>query len=245
MNDPLGDRMKNQYEDRTRYMLPRRTYTIIRLDGVAFHTLTQGLIRPFDGAFTTAMWEAAYTLAGKAQGFKLGYVQSDEISILLTDFAEPATAAWFDGNIQKIASVSASIAAFRFNDCMNTRMVRRGYFDARVFVIPDPVEVENYFIWRQKDAIRNSINSFAQSIFSAKELHGKSIPEVHEMLHKAGRNWATEVIASHKNGTVIWVQREGWGIQVDPAPEFLKNRNWLREQIPIQWAEKKELDKGT
>ena len=37
--DSLGDRMKSDYENRTRYLLPRRTYMIVRLDGKAFHTV--------------------------------------------------------------------------------------------------------------------------------------------------------------------------------------------------------------
>ena len=48
MKDELGDRMKDFYEDRTRYKLARRTNTIIRIDGKAFHTYTKGLERPFD-----------------------------------------------------------------------------------------------------------------------------------------------------------------------------------------------------
>lgn len=49
MHDSLGDRMKRQYEDRTRLMLPRRTYTILRCDGKAFHTLTRRCEKPGTG----------------------------------------------------------------------------------------------------------------------------------------------------------------------------------------------------
>ena len=52
MFDNLLKRMKEQYEFRTRYFLPRRTYSIIRLDGKAFHSYTRKLKRPFPaGAF--------------------------------------------------------------------------------------------------------------------------------------------------------------------------------------------------
>ena len=48
MKDDLGNRMKEFYENRTKYKLPRRTNTIIRLDGKAFHTFTRGFEKPFD-----------------------------------------------------------------------------------------------------------------------------------------------------------------------------------------------------
>lgn len=249
-NDPIGDRMKSQYEDRTRYMLPRRTYTIIRLDGVAFHTYTKGM-KPFNSLFTGAMSSAAIELAKAAQGFKLGYQQSDEISLLLTDFRDPKTAAWFDGNIQKIASVSASMATAAFNNYMNLGYTiqpytKNGYFDARVFVIPDPVEVENYFVWRQKDAIRNSINSFAQQFFGPSALKGKSIPDVHQMLHEIGHNWATELLDADKNGIVIAKAPSLYrSLGISPAPVFLKDRAWLSQRIPEQWAEDKGPANGT
>lgn len=115
MKDALGDRMKSQYEERTRIKLPRRTPTIIRIDGKAFHTYTKGLERPFDQRFVDDMDQTAIYLCENIQGAKCAYVQSDEISILLTDYDKIGTDAWFDGNIQKMASVSASMATSMFN----------------------------------------------------------------------------------------------------------------------------------
>ena len=83
--------------------------------------------------------------------------------MLLTDFATITTEAWFDGNLQKIVSVSASVVTQRFNK--QHGWYGDAQFDARVFTIPDPVEVENYFIWRQQDATRNSIQGIAQANF--------------------------------------------------------------------------------
>jgi tRNA(His) guanylyltransferase len=113
--DSLGDRMKGQYEDRARFMLPRRTYTIIRCDGKSFHTFTRHCEKPNDAALAGAMDVAASALCREAQGAKLAYVQSDEISVLLTDFALPTTDAWFDGNVQKMVSVAASVVTEAFN----------------------------------------------------------------------------------------------------------------------------------
>src|SRR6185369_1764528 len=98
--DALGDRMKSQYENRTRYYLPRRTYTIVRVDGKAFHTLTRGMEKPFDNHFANCMTGTCEYLFDEIGGSQLAYVQSDEISVLLTDFKEIDTQAWFDGNLQ-------------------------------------------------------------------------------------------------------------------------------------------------
>lgn len=107
--------MKGNYEDRTRYLLPRRTYTLIRLDGKAFHTYTRGLNKPFDKGLTEDMDAAIIAILPQIQGAVFAYTQSDEISILLTDFALPTTSAWFDGNVQKICSVSSSLITSEFN----------------------------------------------------------------------------------------------------------------------------------
>jgi len=193
MKDKLGDRMKGYYESRTQTHLPRRTYTIIRLDGKAFHTYTKKLNKPFDAKLMDDMFWTARGLCGAIQGCKLGYTQSDEISLLLTDFDNLETDAWFDGNVQKMVSVSAAMASSVFNSRREPDKFgneqKLAFFDARVFTIPTKVEVENYFIWRQKDWIRNSISLVAQSHFSPKELHGKSIKDRLKMLEEIGDLW--------------------------------------------------------
>ena len=207
MKDELGERIKENYENRTRYFVPRRTYTIIRLDGKVFHTYTKKLLKPFDHYLYKDMDSAIIAMLPHIQGAVFAYTQSDEISVLVTDFATDNTSAWFDGNIQKMASVSSSIITAEFN---RLRLIRNvygndlhgvinvmslttsAYFDSRVFTIPDRTEVMNYFIWRGNDCSRNSISMLAQSEFSHKELQGKSTSEMIEMLkkHNGGAfNW--------------------------------------------------------
>lgn len=265
MKDELGTRMKEFYENRTRIQLPRRTYTIIRIDGRSFKNYTKGLNRPFDDGLMEDMDETACYLCKNVQGAKFAFVQSDEISILLTDFDKIGTDAWFDGNIQKIVSVAASMAAAKFNQL---RMVRRfsGYdaelgstyianelnlmklaeFDARVFTIPMDVEVENYFIWRQQDTVRNSISSVAQSLYSHKELDGKNMSEQQELIFQKGQNW-NDYAPKYKRGRFIFKQqyeveaneelkrpahkRSVW--VADECPTFTQNREFLMEYIPV------------
>jgi len=240
MKDDLGKRMKEQYESRTKYFLPRRTYTLIRLDGKAFHTFTRGMKRPYDEIFMDMMNETAMFLASEIQGCKMAYVQSDEISLLLTDFATITTDAWFDGQIQKMASVSASMAAAQFNiltalykiqvEKKDWPDVKLAFFDSRVWTIPDPIEVENYFVWRQKDAVRNSLAMHAQSLFSHKELHGKSQSDMHDMIHAKGENW-DKLPEGFKRGRTIVKSplSSGWTIF---EPDFLKQREILSGLIP-------------
>jgi tRNA(His) guanylyltransferase len=203
-NDALGDRMKEFYEDRTRIKLPRRTFTIIRIDGKAFHTYTKGLERPFDQGLIEDMNATTAYLCKNIQGAKFGYVQSDEISLVLTDFDDLGTHAWFDNNLQKMVSVAASMATAEFNKLRLMRYMKNSMiflepehiekfkmaeFDARAFQIPFIDEVENYFIWRQQDAVRNSISSVAQSLYSTKELHGKKTSDMQELIFQKGINW--------------------------------------------------------
>ena len=113
--DSLGDRMKENYENRAKTYLVRRMPVIIRLDGKAFHTFTRGMKKPYDEIFHNTMNATMKYLCENIQGCKLGYTQSDEITLLLTDYDTLDTDAWFDNNVQKICSVSASMATMAFN----------------------------------------------------------------------------------------------------------------------------------
>lgn len=193
----LGNRMK-RYELISQFKLTPRTPVIICLDGKAFHTLTKNMNKPFDYEFIKAMKAAAIEVAKEIQGFKLAYVQSDEASFLLTDYDTLMTEGWFQYRLDKILSISASIMSVYFS----RRLDEIAYFDARAFNIPED-DIPNYFLWRTKDWARNSLNMYAQSFFSHKQLMNKCSSEVHEMLHDIGKNWATDLPNIAKNGTWI------------------------------------------
>lgn len=226
--------MKERYEDRYRFMLPRRTYTIIRLDGKAFHTFTRHCAKPYDIGLMTAFDLTALELCKKLAGCTVAYTQSDEISLLLSDFSNPDTEAWFDGNLQKICSVAASLCTAEFNRQYVNYTRDPTTFDARVFVIPDPIEVENYFIWRQKDAERNSLSMLAQHYYSHKQLHGVDAAGQHELIHRAGDNWNNHP-DGFKRGR--WVVYRGQRWDVHNAPIFTKEREELTAVVPRQWAD--------
>lgn len=224
----LGTRMKENYEDRYRFSLTRRIPVIMRLDGKAFHTLTKHCQKPFDSIFQVAMSKTALKLCKEIQGAKIAYVQSDEISILITDFDKLTTESWFDYNIQKMTSVAASMASVEFS----SRIVPNGFFDCRVFNIPEP-EVVNYFVWRQKDWERNSIQMLGQAYFSHKELHSKKSPDIHEMLHQKGVNWAN-LEDKWKNGQVIFKDNccKGWNaLNACPIFTLKDTRDWIEDDV--------------
>jgi len=178
----LGDRMKQNYENRSRYYLTRRTPVIIRLDGKSFYTFTRGFAKPFDIKLRTCMIEGINALIEEVQGFVCAYHQSDEISICIMDYKELESQAWFDYNLQKLCSVSSSIVTQAFNaQSMVSIGKNDAVFDARAFNIPKE-EVYNYFLWRQNDWVTNSVSMVAQSLFSYKELHKKSIADMRIMI---------------------------------------------------------------
>ena len=205
--DNLGNRMKTFYEKIHKTRLMRRCPVICRLDGRSFHTFTRGFKRPFDDVLIKTMHETAKYLCENIQGCQLAYTESDEISLLLIDYQRFETSAWFDYEIQKMCSISASMATMAFNRIFsetvsdlkvdNTKPMDRYFevaysgamFDARVFNIPRE-EATNYFYWRQLDASRNSIQMVGQANFSHRELQHKSCNDIQDMLMtQKGINW--------------------------------------------------------
>lgn len=216
--DDLGIRMKTYYEEIPKTRLMRRTPVAIRIDGKAFHTFTRGFQKPFDEVLGNAMVETMKYLCTNIQGCVFGYTQSDEITLILVDYQTHETSAWFDYEIQKLCSVSASMATMAFNKFFYNEILdwyakcntlsleeeqkivtqvtiyksaaeKGAMFDARCFNIPKE-EVCNLVYWRQLDATRNSIQMVGQANFSHSELQNKSCNDIQDMLHEQkGINW--------------------------------------------------------
>jgi tRNA(His) 5'-end guanylyltransferase len=258
----LGDRMKNNYENISRYYLTRRMPIITRIDGKSFHTFTKGFKKPFDDILIKTMQETMKYLCENIQGCVLGYTQSDEISLVLVDYAELTTDAWFGNNLQKMCSVSASMATLAFNkaftrniskqskrlytehleekdasyiETLEIAMNKGAMFDSRVFTIPKE-EVCNYMLWRQQDATRNSILSVGQANFSHKDLHGKSCNNIQDMLMtQKGINW-NDYATTLKRGSCCIKVDDGLA-QYDEAGNicgYTQRSQWIIDnEIPI------------
>ena len=216
VNDELGTRMKEFYEEVPKTRLVRRMPVAIRIDGKAFHTFTRGFQKPFDEILVKSMQDTMKYLCENIQGCVLGYTQSDEITLILVDYKHLNSDAWFDYEIQKMCSIAASMATMAFNkafasnvakqskrlykeyleekdasyiDTLEKAMNKGAMFDARCFNIPKE-EVCNLIYWRQLDATRNSIQMVGQANFSHKELQNKSCNMIQEMLFsEKGINW--------------------------------------------------------
>lgn len=208
IKDNLGNRMKTYYEEVSKTKLTRRMPVIIRLDGKAFHTFTRGFKKPFDDIFMKTMQDTMKYLCENIQGCVLGYTQSDEITLVLVDYNKLDTSAWFDYEVQKMTSISASMATLAFNKVFYKNC--EDYFDSKEWLEKEYLsseeckkymqtmwnamdkgavfdsrcfnipkeEVTNCVLWRQKDAERNSILSVAQANYSQKQLEGKSCKDL-------------------------------------------------------------------
>lgn len=254
----LGDRIKD-YENISRIYLTKGLPIIIRIDGKAFHTFTKGFQKPFDDILINSMWNTCKDIAKNMQGCRVVYHQSDEMSFLLDkDQVSP----WFENNLQKIVSVSASMATLAFNKYFSEEVdksfemyenhkdketfleyykiykkrINTALFDSRVFILPEN-EVVNYFIWRQQDAMRNSIQMVGRANFSHKELDKKSGNDIQEMLFKEKNINFSDLPSFKKHGACIHKEqyilnneertvRSHWVVD-ENIPCFSSDRNYI------------------
>ena len=203
------------------------------------------------------MLQTARGLCEAIDGAKIAYMQSDEISILVTDWSSLDTQPWFDYRIQKVASVTSSLATALFNEAKNQTMfevrgsmvegakVPSALFDCRAFNVPAH-EVVNYFLWRQQDATRNSIQGLAQANFSHRQLHGKNNNVMQEMLFsEKGINWNDCPTGQKRGfcvvnretmekavvrGELVPVVRSRWEVD-EEIPVFSQDRDYIQSLV--------------
>lgn len=213
----LGELMKT-HEHAWRRRVQPTDYVLLRLDGKAFHSYTKGLAKPFDSLLMAAMDRTLVTLCEQVQSVRMGYVESDEISLLLTAFrdVEPSDSnpagrqtgeLWMGGVEAKLLSLSAAIATATFNQVRMEQFAQLGeaapplaqfhrspaLFDARMWTFPGTEEgrdlVKKYFAWRRRDSIKNSVTMAALDAFSHRAIHGMKTEEKIEKLRTADRAW--------------------------------------------------------
>lgn len=268
--DSLGDRMKG-YENVSRNYLTRKIPVIIRVDGKAFHTFTRGMKKPFDEYLMGAMQKTMKRLCEEIQGCVFGYTQSDEITLVLTDYATIQTDAWFGYNIQKMASIAASMATMAFNSAFASTVEHeictrihmpvdetweyltklryekywKAMFDARVFSIPKE-EVCNCLIWRQQDATRNSIESVGQANFSHSQLQNKTCNMIQDMLWKEkGINW-NDFPDDCKRGAACYRVEQTTEMKDPRSGEMItvRRKQWkIDREIPIFTQEREFVER--
>lgn len=257
----LGDRMK-AYEAAFKQVLPGRLPVIVRVDGKAFHTYTKSLKKApgvaFDENLERVMNLTATKLCEEIQGAQIAYVQSDEISILIHGYKKLTSQGWFNNELQKIISVSAAIASSTFT-AESWRIwwaqhgvaspaqlddIKPAYFDSRAFILPE-AEVCNYFVWRQQDATRNSVQMLARALYSHKECHNKNGKELQEMTFQKGRNWDKEPTSFKRGRCIVKLSEDfttpkgqvvtRWRWSVDnEIPIFSQDRDYINKHLAIE-----------
>ena len=262
LRDDLGKRMKEYYEQVPKTRLVRRMPVAIRIDGKAFHTFTRGFKKPFDRILMDSMQKTMKYLCENIQGCVLGYTQSDEITLILVDYQKLTSGAWFDYEVQKMCSISASMATVAFNkafaknvdaylddyyetkcntwdtdeekyvDTLCNSDNKGAMFDSRVFNIPKE-EVANLIYWRQLDASRNSVQMAGRANFSHAQLNNKSCNDIQDMLMlQKGINW-NDYATDEKRGSCCIKGSDGWFIDRDIPIFKEKDREYIEKLIYI------------
>lgn len=222
----LSDRMK-QYEKSFASYLPPHFPVIMRIDGKAFHSYTRGL--PFfHQPLVKAMNNAALRLCKEVVGARLAYVQSDEISLVINPWINYNSQPYFGNNIQKLVSVTASIAsAIITSESENIfGSTKLAFFDSRAFILPE-CEINSYLLWRQLDNIRNSIQVLGRQYYSNKQLHKKSNTDIVEMLlSEENVSWEDQP-NWFKLGRCIVYKDTKWEV-LENTPAFLEDRSFSK-----------------
>lgn len=203
-HDALGDRMKG-YERASRSVIATDGYVVLRLDGKAFHTYTRNLEKPYDVQFIADMNATAAYLCENISGVKFGYVQSDEISLVIPAVPKAdgrATQLWFGGQVQKMVSVSAGMASAKLYSLRLSQEGTIPVFDSRVFTLPNVEEVVEYLRFRVTDARKNAITMAAQVFASHKQLMGLSTRERIGVMEANGMSVA-DLPGGFRNGRLL------------------------------------------
>lgn len=237
-SDDYGARMKAYEAIETERRLDVSLPVYARIDGHRFSRFTRGMERPFDNRMTEAMIETTRYLVDKTHA-KIGYTQSDEISLVWQADAPPSDM-FFSGKIQKMVSILASMAAAKFATVTPEGFQDRlPHFDARVFQLPTQTEAANVILWRAMDARKNAISSVAQSRFSHKMLFGKDQKAMIMMLKEVGVDFERDYSARHKQGTFIQRITEMRPLTAD---ELARIPHQYRPASPVERSSCIELD---
>ena len=187
------------YQSLTDYRLIPNSYVLVHCDGRAFSSLIKKKFeRPFDNNFIFMMNETAKYLCENVSGCKMAYVQSDEITLVLTDFETETTDSFFGYRMCKLISTIAAMATAKFNRLwmqsqenieLSIKELPLVTFDCKVWNVPFYNEVIAWLIYRQNDCVRNSINQTSSSVFSHKELEGLKTQDRLIKLKEKGVDW--------------------------------------------------------
>jgi tRNA(His) 5'-end guanylyltransferase len=246
----LGDRMKALQSLRD-YKLDKKEYVLCHIDGRAFSKLIKHNFElPFDDKFIDFMNQTAIYLCKSIQGCKLAYVQSDEISLLLTDFSKEETGNFFQYRLCKLQSVIASLATGEFNrlwycdqiinnpsDAVNIISSRKPVqFDCKAWNVYEYNDAFAWFKFRQNDCIRNSKQQAAQTYVKPKKklVNLSSDQQIELLKNEYGIDW-NEYSNGKKYGRLIRrcvYEAEGENPIIHEQAMSIRHK-WVAEDAPI------------
>lgn len=246
----LGDRMKALQSLRD-YKLDKKEYVLCHIDGRAFSKLIKHNFElPFDDKFIDFMNQTAIYLCKSIQGCKLAYVQSDEISLLLTDFSKEETGNFFQYRLCKLQSVIASLATGEFNrlwycdqiinnpsDAVDIISSRKPVqFDCKAWNVYEYNDAFAWFKFRQNDCIRNSKQQAAQTYVKPKKklVNLSSDQQIELLKNEYGIDW-NEYSNGKKYGRLIRrciYEAEGENPIIHEKEMSIRHK-WVAEDAPI------------
>ncbi len=192
----LGDRMKAYERQETARIFLPGIPIVARMDGRSFSKFTKDMQRPFDFYFTKTMQSVTQRLVEKTNA-DIGYTQSDEITLIWKN--DDINKELMFGNKKfKWHSILSAMTTMLFNGGMYSDTPQM--FDARVFQVPNLFEASNVLMWREQDAVRNSIQMLARSLYSHNECNNKNTSELQEMCFQKGHNW-NDLHSDNKRGS--------------------------------------------
>lgn len=217
--DDLGIRMKEYEALTTGTKLMPILPIMARIDGRAFHTFCSGLKKPFCEELVETMQEATKFLVEETHAqlgyvqsdeISLCWLSPDKAPFdgklfkLQSVLASLATSK-FNNYITKKYIIMDDFVNGDMDHLLVTSKMQNEYsswkllyrkcqklnpsFDCRVFQLPNQTELANCFVWREIDAVRNSVSMLAQANFSHKELQGKDRKIMITMLEEKGVRW--------------------------------------------------------
>jgi tRNA(His) 5'-end guanylyltransferase len=238
----LKERME-YYKSIYDYRLTPNSYVLAHIDGRSFSKLVKKRFeRPFDNEFIRMMNETAEYLCKEIQGCKTAYVQSDEISLVITDFDTPESDSFFGFRLCKMQSIIASLATAKFNQlnvlrvcdvpCSNNDLKQIiasepiVQFDCKVWTVPTYNDVFAWLLYRQNDCLRNSKQQTAQTYLPHKRLVGLKADEQIELLNnEKDADW-NALDNGKKYGRIVYKETETFNTTIKGEPVSYERSIW-------------------
>lgn len=236
--DDLDKQMRIYEQNLDQYIVPGM-YIVARLDGRSFTKLTHEKLKfeaPFDSSFRNHMVATVKHLMNC--GFKIlyAYTESDEISLLFSTEDQA-----FSHKVRKLNTILAGEAS----GVMSLRLGVPVCFDCRIIPLPNRELVKDYFSWRQEDANRNALNSWAYWTLrkddksrrrASSMLKGISVADKNELLYKYGINY-NDVPLWQKRGVGLYyriMNKEGFNPLTKEKVTVKRNVLYIDYELPCR-----------